>query len=241
MLYDEIIFEPNNEFEIVYKNTKELEIGKIIKKTVNVFKNYFVFDIIPAKIIINKRIPINYGLGSRISTAMTIIKGLAEFLKIELSFGDLNDILLIINPELEFLNTEKNAVLIQNGEIIQYLNIQNPYSTIIVFPKINYSFKTFESIIKKYRIKQEFNTSIKKINSENVILNPDLFLPNNVENILIAEYPELKNIKLILEKDSVFSSLNNKGSSFFGFYDNIEKLRATVNQLKSMGYHTEAY
>lgn len=238
-LHDEILIQSSDNFDIVYNNIPKSEIDNIIKKSVNVFKNYYIIDKILAKIIINKRIPINYGFSSRISIAMTLVKGLAKFLGIEFGFGDLNDISLIVNPELEFFNTEKNATIIDNGQVTQYLDIINPYHTLIVFPKINYNFETFEKIIEKHQAKENNQLNMKRINSDETKLNPDLFIPNNIENFIMKEFPELRNIKSILEKDALFSTLNGKGSSLFAFYDDLKKLELTVNILQSMGYHTE--
>ncbi len=241
MLYDEIIIEPGNQLEIIYHNIHSTFLDKLIQKCIKVLKNYYILNKILAKITINKRIPINYGLGTRASIAVSLIKGLGDFLQLEIGYGDLNDISNIIHPELEYFNSELNATLILNGEVLNYLNINNPYYTLVIFPKVNYEFELINELLDEKS--ETANIEINKFDvfNQELILSQDMFLPNNVENHIIGKYNELKFLKNSLNDLAVFSSLNNKGSSLFAFYDDINKCKETLNKINPIIYYAECY
>jgi 4-diphosphocytidyl-2-C-methyl-D-erythritol kinase len=180
------------------------------------------------KILIDKKIPLESGLGGGSSNAATTLMYLNSFWKAGLSITELQEIAANLGADIPFFLSNSSIahiggkgekILHTNNDIaiskqLQTLNLENiltdnSYTIILVFPhniKISTAW-AFAQMKNRYQGKypQELNTH------------------NSFEKVIFNIYPDLEIIKnILLDSEAIHASLSGSGSTIFGIFKNMD-------------------
>lgn len=184
--------EINNENNICYKAALFLKEKFKVKKGVNIF--------------IEKNIPIAAGLSGGSSNAALVLKSLNNLWDLKLTTTELIEISKEIGMDVAFHLIGGTCLGEGRGEIITKLKDLSKHYVILIYPEIKLNTKDMYMSL-------DYNKIGKKNSTINFIKSYDLsFLHNDFEFSVFGLYPELKNIKNILGKNSL---LSGSGSSIF--------------------------
>jgi len=227
-LYDdiEIRFEVNNKSDISVfflqeeLNQKVLNTENLAYKATSKFLNKINFcgNCI---IKINKRIPLEAGLGGGSSNAAYVLKGLNQMFNHPLSLDELLDLALQIGSDVPFFIYGKACLAKGRGEILTPLNNALNFSVKIVKPdKISISTKWAYDQIDAREFFTDHNDEILNLITAMQTGDLELLLKNtfnDFEMIAFSYHPEL-----IIERNKLFSDgyrcvrLCGSGAALFG-------------------------
>lgn len=241
-LFDEITFTTSDKFSftsndellnseptnLIIKAKEELE--RVSGKTLNV------------KIELKKNIPIGAGLGGGSSNAAITLKILKSFLepaysdnklepelKLEHNFDHhlLSQIALKLGSDVPYFLNPVPAFAESRGEIITPVNLKIDKPILIVNPGIHISTRWAFGRIKPHQPKG----SLKSLISYKEITIDDLkhIALNDFEEVVFAEYPEIRNIKeVMLQSGAILSMMTGTGSTVFGIFENKKAAEKTA-------------
>ena len=228
-LYDVIIVKKvkaaKNIISFNGKFSKNISKNNTILKLLNILEKKKLLNNQKFKIKINKYIPPKAGLGGGSMDAANILKYLikkkfikpskTQVISICKSIG--SDVILGLNSTFSILKT--------NGQIKEFRNCKRLY-TLIIKPNYGCSTKDIFSRVRKFS-KPQFDKPSKKMFNFDYLKE----LNNSLEKIVFTKFPELKNIKLYLEKCSkeCFVRMTGSGSALVAYFkskkicDNVKK------------------
>ena len=165
-----------------------------------------------------KNIPAGSGLGGGSSNAASVIKGLAELYKLDISQKDLQSIAISLGADVSFF---LNGGLQQGDGIGEKLTrlpglINGIYLLIVPDFEIStdWAYKSYKNFLDGDKDQVNFASFL----SRDVI--PFEFFENDFESIVVPAYPEIGKIKKKLEAcGSRFASLSGSGSTVYGIFD----------------------
>jgi 4-diphosphocytidyl-2-C-methyl-D-erythritol kinase len=239
-LFDEIIIEKSDKFELIVNSFIAQEISNqnnIIKKIFDYFFKNFSLDF-SLKIILNKHIPIGAGLGGGSSDGANFIKIINQIYNLNLSKTQMQKISLEFGSDLPFFFEENICFVEGRGEKItqldssinqKFLNQLNSSKILLINPQIILStpqiFQNFSKKIDNNLAKYSTATTLYYISSKsifNLINNQGNDLENSAfEQSLTLKnlFDELKNFK------SKSLRMSGSGSSIFMIFKNDNELR----------------
>ena len=229
-LHDEIFIKKINK-----KNHKIIFYGKFSK---GIFKNNTIsslLKLIEKKLLgqkflikINKKIPQKSGLGGGSMNASSILKFLINNQKLNLSSKEIIRISSKIGSDVILGMKSKTSILYENGNI-KYLNKNLNLHTLLVRPNFGCSTISIYKNVKTYS-KPDF-----KLNKRAVINYRFLSsLKNDLELASFRKYPQLKNIKVFMEKlDKIlFVNMTGSGSTIVGYFISKKTALKAIKLLK---------
>ena len=165
-----------------------------------------------------KNIPAGSGLGGGSSNAASVIKGLVELYKLDISQKDLQSIAISLGADVSFF---LNGGLQQGDGIGEKLTrlpglINGIYLLIVPDFQISteWAYKSYKNFLDGDKDQVNFASFL----SRDVI--PFEFFENDFESIVVPAYPEIGEIKKKLEAcGSRFASLSGSGSTVYGIFD----------------------
>ena len=186
-------------------------------------------------ISLTKKVPIGAGLGGGSSNAATILCSLNQIFKLNISHEELSDLALLLGCDVPFFIQGGTQISEGKGEILTPININiSQYYFLLVFPSFNVSTKWAYSFFKK-DLPNTFDSD--KFRSFQDSFDWKLF-ENDFENIIKSTYPEVVEIRRIMETySSVFVSLSGSGSTMFGVFKDFLKADIAYQQLKNYNCH----
>lgn len=217
-LYDEIKLEKSDSVEIICDDPGiPLDDSNLAVKAAAELKKQFYFP--GVKISLHKKIPYSAGLGGGSSDAAFVLRGLCRLYKLSPSPKELLGIASGIGSDVPFFLGSGQALVSGRGETVRPLELPTEYTIILVVPpleistaevygKLRFSLtKKIEPFLFKKRITvSRFNSLLKRF-------------CNDLEEIVLGEYPDLFEIKSLLRNSgAVFSAMSGSGSAFFGIY-----------------------
>jgi len=235
-LYDKITIEENE--DIIIKTDKKdvpCDERNTVFKAAQLLKEKF--DLKKGCLInIKKNIPIGAGLGGGSSNAAFSLVGLNRLWDLNLNEKILMELALKIGSDVPFFILNRPALGEGRGEILTEIKVRCKFRIIIVYPDISID---TENIYRKYKINLTknkknviFSFKTKGLNS----LNQAKRLENELETIVIKEYPHIQKIKDQLYNDgAVFSSVSGSGSSVFGLFDEKDFFESIEEKYKDFG------
>jgi len=237
-LYDEITIEPN--IELIVECNPPLNLHpeqNLAYKSGKLIQNYFATKSKGAKITIFKKIPLGGGLGGGSSNAATVLKGLCNFWGIKATETEIQNMAAELGADVPFFLGGYFAVGKGKGELLKYFDFKIPYHILLVLPDISVDTGTAyrelqrgEELIK--------GTDLKKVFLENINKPLKLreLLKNDFECTVFKKFPEIAQIKeKLYENGAVFAQMSGSGSSIYGFYNSLEELMASSEELNSFG------
>ena len=220
-LHDVIEIKPSNDLSVIYRDTNKKKIfvkNDIIKKTINYFDKKYKKKS-KFNILVDKKIPIGYGIGGGSSNAASILKYLYKFYKINPKnfFDDApelgSDVLLFFNQTPKIIDGIKSYRILNKNKA-RWKKIY------LIFPRTK---NLTASIFSHFR---------KNFISEKTTKNP---FRNDLLKSSLAVNPEFFDIySLILSEKKKFSffGMSGSGSSIFFNFDKISSERSVIQLIK---------
>lgn len=209
---------PSGEQNIVYSATKE--IMAYSNKNVGV------------RIKIKKRIPSGAGMGGGSSNAATVIKGLNDLLKINLSNDKLIAIGLRFGADIPFFLYGSPAIATGIGEDLAKVKRMPKIPFVIASPNVNVSTK---SVYDKYDEPQERKKDDSSL--------PETFatkkaivkhLKNDLESVTVKQFPIVQELKdLMIKYGALGAQMTGSGPTVFGIFADKDKADKACKKLES--------
>ncbi len=221
-----VIKDGRKNIDINFSNNSIDIFNNTIYSAILLFKEKYNFDE-SLKIFVKKYIPPEAGLGGGSSNAATVIHFLNYLHNYPLNINELFQIGKKIGADVPLFISKFNTILMKGiGEQIEKFdfNIAN-HLILIIKPPFSISTKWAYK-----NLNLELTNKFKSINRAPSQIS-EFF--NDLENVVLLKYPEIKNIKNILFRfGAEFSLMSGSGSAVFGlFKDRLQALNV-VNYLK---------
>ncbi len=215
-LFDEIQIEKSDSNSVKQLGIKEDD-NLVTKILLHMQKKYFTEKI---SIRIKKNIPYSSGLGGGSSNSASVIKGLNEYLELNLDSKEMFDIGLRFGSDIPFFLGPNTALIEGKGEKITFIEKPNLSNILLIYPNILIENKTYKifSNLKSYTNGEYQENLLKKIRSRKNI-SESLF--NGLEESALSIFHDLRDIKNDLLKMGLPNiSMSGAGPSYFSIIDN---------------------
>ena len=227
-LFDELTLEEADEgIELTIEGASLLAGHEnIVYRAAEGFKNYTNIKK-GVRIHLKKNIPVAAGLGGGSSDAASALLGLARFWGVNISFDELLMMARDLGADVPFFLSGPAALGLGKGDELYPLNpiemqllIVNPclaFSTASIYKRYD-SLKETKMLLTKY----EKDIKIKRFIQGNITVeNIGGFLYNDLEAVVIDDYPVIRGLKEALIRQGAAGSLmSGSGSTVFGVFLN---------------------
>ena len=198
-------------------------ISKLFKKLdkENFLKNKY-------QVTVKKNIPSKAGLGGGSMNAASILNFFVKKKIIKINKKKMIELSNSIGSDVILGLYSRNLILRENSEI-KVLPFRKFFFILIVKPKFGCSTKIIYSKIKKFS-KPEFNSNIQDLLNLKFLKNSK----NDLETIAFNKYPELKNLKIFLEKlpETNLVRMTGSGSAIIAYFNSVEKCKEVEKKVK---------
>ena len=193
---------------------------------------------------INKRIPVEAGLGGGSSNAAAVIRGLDRLLDLSIGSEEALEIAASIGSDVPFFMVGGTALVAGRGEIIQpqpdiaewYMVIAKPDFGVSTAWAYKHSDEISGSSAPKTGEKYPFSSRMLKcIKKEEWALLPE-FLGNDLEAPTIEQHPEIAQIKEdLLQTGARASLMCGSGSAVYGLYHSLIAASKAAEEMQGRG------
>jgi 4-diphosphocytidyl-2-C-methyl-D-erythritol kinase len=235
-LYDELSFE-------LVKNTVSLECSdksisacetNIVYKAAMAVKKHYNADK-GVKIYLKKEIPIGAGLGGGSSDAASTLEALVKLWNIKTTKDELEQIALKLGTDVPFFLTGGTALCEGTGEIVTPLKSIGKLNIVLVNPGFGVPTADVYKKIKFPLTNQAEIHTIKNLICNNSFNKKESFKScfNRLEEFVFPNYPEILEIKRILNELYCTSLMSGSGATVFSILDSgtkTEKLKSRLNR-----------
>jgi 4-diphosphocytidyl-2-C-methyl-D-erythritol kinase len=230
-LHDTLNFIPSKKFSIECDNNHiPTNHHNTIYKAYNILDDIYSFNN-HYTILLNKKIPIESGLGGGSSNAAATLMMLNKIHNLNLNDEQLMEIGIKIGSDVPFFIQGGCKSVSGRGEIINEYNFPNlkTLSFLLFFPKFSISTSW---AYKKIKNNLDDRLDSTKFPALDEVVDWKLF-ENSFEKVVGSAYPEILEIKeLIMNTGALYSSLSGSGSTMFGVY-NKEFIKEAKNKLNN--------
>ena len=233
-LYDTIQIKKNNSYKLTIECQGSVQVPNdknnlCIKAAQLIFKNYHINHGLNISLV--KNIPTNAGLGGGSSNAAAILCALNDIFSLNIHNNELHELAFKLGCDIPFFINGGVQISEGKGEKLTKINLDlTNYTFLLVYPNFNVSTKWAYSFFKN-NLPKTFDCN--KFRSFQDGLDWELF-ENDFENIIKSTYPEVVEIRKILEsQSSLFVSLSGSGSTTFGVFEDFLKADIAYHQLKT--------
>ena len=220
-LHDVIEIKPSNDLSIIYRDTNKKKISvknDIIKKTIKYFDKKYKKKS-KFNILVDKKIPIGYGIGGGSSNAASILKYLYKFYKINPKnfFDDApklgSDVLLFFNQTPKIIDGIKRYRIL-NKNTARWKKIY------LIFPRTKNLTASIFSHFRKNSISEKTtkNSFRNDLLKSSLAVNPEFF---DIYSLMLSE-----------KKKFSFFGMSGSGSSIFFNFDKISSERSVIQLIK---------
>lgn len=220
-LHDVIEIKPSNDLSIIYRDTNKKKIfvkNDIIKKTIKYFDKKYKKKS-KFNILVDKKIPIGYGIGGGSSNAASILKYLYKFYKINPKnfFDDApelgSDVLLFFNQTPKIIDGIKGYRIL-NKNTARWKKIY------LIFPRTKNLTASIFSHFRKNSISEKTtkNSFRNDLLKSSLAVNPEFF---DIYSLMLSE-----------KKKFSFFGMSGSGSSIFFNFDKISSERSVIQLIK---------
>tara|TARA_B100001250_G_C19780398_1_gene781596 strand:+ start:1070 stop:1897 length:828 start_codon:yes stop_codon:yes gene_type:complete len=231
-LFDEIDIRKSSKNSVIQDGIDEE--NNLVTKILNFMQDKYFDE--KLEINIRKNIPYSSGLGGGSSNSASVIKGLNEFLRLNLDSKEMFDIALKFGSDIPFFLSSSSAMVQGRGEVIRFIEKPNINYLLLICPNINLENKTRKVFnnLKNFTNGETQENLLNKIKS-NIKITESLF--NGLEKSAFLVFDELSEIKDILSELSLPNiSMSGAGPSFFSIIDNenqgmnyLEKVKRNID------------
>ncbi len=222
-LHDEIFIKKikmkKHKISFYGKFSKNISKSNTINKLLRILENKKLLNDIKFQIKINKRIPSKAGLGGGSMNAANLLKYFIKKKIIKITNQKIIEVCKMIGSDVILGLNSKSSILTSDNKI-KYFPKRKEIYTLIVKPSFGCSTRHIYSKVKNFD-KSKFNKPSKKMFNFNFLKK----LKNSLEPIVLSKYPELRKIKLDLEKLSNpgFVRMTGSGSALVAYFQSKEK------------------
>jgi len=214
---------PSNETNICYKAAQLLQQHAGVRSGV--------------KITIKKNIPVGAGLGGGSADAGLVLRELPGFWGCTVSDAVLQSIGLQLGSDVPYFLGKGTALAKGRGEILEYFQLDVPYSILVCHPNIHVSTAWAYQRVTPAKL----SIDLKRLVIEGM-KNP-LHLVNGLRNdfepAVFREHPEIMRVKETMMRGGAdFALMSGSGSSVFAFFSRADFAREVEEHLQSLGYRT---
>ena len=220
-LHDVIEIKPSNDLSVIYRDTNKKKIfvkNDIIKKTIKYFDKKYKKKS-KFNILVDKKIPIGYGIGGGSSNAASILKYLYKFYKINPKnfFDDApelgSDVLLFFNQTPKIIDGIKSYRIL-NKNTARWKKIY------LIFPRTKNLTASIFSHFRKNSISEKTtkNSFRNDLLKSSLAVNPEFF---DIYSLMLSE-----------KKKFSFFGMSGSGSSIFFNFDKISSERSVIQLIK---------
>lgn len=231
-LFDEIDIRKSSKNSVIQAGIEEEK--NLVTKILNFMQEKYFDE--KLEINIKKNIPYSSGLGGGSSNSATVIKGINEYLKLNLDSKEMFDIALKFGSDIPFFLSSSSAMVQGRGEVIRFIENPNINYLLLICPNINLENKTSKvfNILDNFTNGETQEKLLNKIKS-NIKITESLF--NGLEKSAFLVFDELSEIKDKLSELSLPNiSMSGAGPSFFSIIDNendgmnyLEKVKRNID------------
>lgn len=237
----------DNQIELKVLNVKEgTDLGPVKKNLIYraarlVLDEYNVKT--PVTITLDKHIPVAAGMAGGSTDAAAVFHGLNELLALGMTLEDMCNLGVKIGADVPYCIMGGTALSEGIGE--KLTSIANPPEcyVLIAKPDINVSTKfVYENLhANELKVHPDVDGMI------DAIVNQDLtkisqLLGNVLENVTVAEYPIINEIKNLMKDNGALGSLmSGSGPTVFGLYDDKDKAEDAALLIKAKKLSNEVF
>jgi 4-diphosphocytidyl-2-C-methyl-D-erythritol kinase len=167
-----------------------------------------------------KRIPVGAGLGGGSSDAAATLKGVTQFLGLNLSRQQLQQLGATLGSDVPFFFSTGSAIISGRGEIVEEVKIASDYVVLLVVP--DFAISTAEAYSK---VKIALTNSSTKPTFDWEKTNAELLplldqMGNDFEGLVTDGHPAVAScMQFLREAGARVVALSGSGSAFFGLFD----------------------
>ena len=174
---------------------------------------------------VKKNIPQKSGLGGGSMNAASVLKYFLKKQKIKLNTKDILQIISKIGSDVILGMNQKNSIIYRNRKLKIIKKNLNLF-TLLVKPSYGCSTKDIYKGIKKFS-----SSNLKNIKKSNLNTKFIIKLNNDLEKPAFKKYPNLKKLKIFMEKieNILFVRMTGSGSTIIGYFNS---KKAAVNAAK---------
>ena len=174
---------------------------------------------------VKKNIPQKSGLGGGSMNAASVLKYFLKKQKIKLNTKDILQIISKIGSDVILGMNQKNSIIYRNRKLKIIKKNLNLF-TLLVKPSYGCSTKDIYKGIKKFS-----SSNLKNIKKSNLNTKFIIKLNNDLEKSAFKKYPNLKKLKIFMEKieNILFVRMTGSGSTIIGYFNS---KKAAVNAAK---------
>lgn len=180
------------------------------------------------KVILNKKIPIQAGLGGGSSNAAGMILALNILTKAGLTLEDMSKIAEKLGSDVPFFLYGGSCLAEGKGEILKKVNHQN-FNFILIFPPFGVSTKEIYSKIKKEKLREHIKFAQIISDYEKGYLHKPY---NFLEEVTFDLFNELKELKTSIEKITPYVGMTGTGSTLFVLINNSNEKLEVIKQIE---------
>jgi 4-diphosphocytidyl-2-C-methyl-D-erythritol kinase len=170
-----------------------------------------------ARIILKKRIPSGSGLGGGSSDAAFVLRGLSQLYNLDLSAEQKKEIAGEIGSDVPFFLSSGQAIVEGRGEKIFPVKTPLDYGVIVITPPIMSSTADTYRKLKIVLTKSPPSTLLKRGIESSSFYRLMKSFRNDLEEVVLVDIPELKNLKeILIEAGCLYSAVTGSGSAVFG-------------------------
>jgi len=185
-------------------------------------------------IFIDKQIPVAAGLGGGSSNAAVVLMGLNQYYEFPFSNKELMEIGLKVGADVPFFLFRHVAIARGIGDDLEVYEGLPPLSVVLVCPRfevptvwvyknLNLRLTNCEKNYKKRFLNQDFSR-VKH------------FLCNDLEQVTIGKFPEIKSIKrALLDLGAEIALMSGSGPSVFGLFKDAQQATKANHRIRHLG------
>ncbi len=225
-LYDELIFEPSEDIEIITDANIPLK-ENLIYKAINalrILRDNTHLNSHCIRITLKKEIPMSAGLGGGSSDAAATIVGLNQLWGLGLSIEDMMKIGATIGSDVPFFFGPPSAIVSGKGEVIHPVRLGRSYPLLLVKPPVSVETAWAYSEIDRAGWDNnpdegdQYPSSFVRFLERGHTITP--VERNDLEKVVINKYPEIGEIKDTLKSlGAIFSIMTGSGPTVIGLFD----------------------
>lgn len=192
----------------------------------------------PLRIVLEKKIPVEAGLGGGSSDAAALLLAINEQSRTPLSQYNLYDIGLKLGADVPVCLARGCQRVANIGEVLTPHDLPKIGAVLLVNPRVALSTKdvfiSFEQSNRKFG--SGFGGPISMLNAANIVR-----FGNDLTETATSLVPQIKICldELKAAKDVVAAAMSGSGASCFAFFENRDAANITAKHLQNIGYWTQ--
>jgi 4-diphosphocytidyl-2-C-methyl-D-erythritol kinase len=221
-LYDELTFEQDD--SITIESDLDIPVAdNLIYRAASLLKQYAGYEK-GARIILRKQIPVSAGLGGGSSDAACTLSGLNALWGLGLQHEELQMIGARIGSDIPFFFHPPAALVEGKGNVVKPLQTEQSFSFLLVKPDVRVStawaYGAFDQTSMHALTKKPIDIKLfcQALQRQDFLCLANLLF-NDLEEVVIREYPAVREIKQkLIEAGAEASLMSGSGPTVFGVF-----------------------